>query len=179
MNRRNFTMFTYTSIVGLIILSSIMLKNTYLKTMPSMDINVKTSTDYKWFVGIGRRKITPKIKVWLAGYGHKRVPYGKIHDLYVKVMALKDTDGKVVVLATSDNQGMSKTVYESIYQRIHQRFGIDRKDFMLTFSHNHSGPRLTDDLWDYYLVEEKQEQLVAEYSYWMGDQVVESVGEAL
>lgn len=133
----------------------------------------------KWQVGIGKRKITPITAVWLAGFGHKRVPYGKIHDLYVKVLTLKDANGKIVVLATTDNQGMSKTVYESIFQKIHQRFGIMRKDFMLTFSHNHSGPRLTDDLKDYYPVEKEQERLVAEYSDWMGGQVVDAVGEAL
>lgn len=143
------------------------------------DSDTSNLDDLHWQVGIGRRKITPTTPVWLAGYGRKRVPYGKVHDLFVKVMALKDTDGAIAVLATTDNQGMSKTVYESIYQKIHQRFGIERKDFMLTFSHNHSGPRLTDDLKDYYPVEEEQERLVAEYSDWMGDQVVEAVGEAL
>ena len=67
-----------------------------------------------WQVGIGKRKITPTTQVWLAGFGYKRIPYGKIHDFYVKVLALKDANGKIAVLATTDNQGMSKTVYESI-----------------------------------------------------------------
>ncbi len=155
----------------------------FSKKGPAVFANSRTDStnpnDFNWKVGIGRRKITPTTLVWLAGFGYKRLPYGKIHDLYVKVLALKDTFGKIVVLATSDNQGMSHTVYESIFQKVHQRFGIDRKDFMLTFSHNHSGPRLTDDLKDYYPVEEEQERLVAEYSDWMGDQVVEAVGEAL
>lgn len=142
-------------------------------------VNSHRKADYNWQVGIGKRTITPTTPVWLAGQDYKRVPYGKIHDLYVKVMALKDTAGKIAVLATTDNQGMSKTVYKSIYQKIHQRFNIERKDFMLTFSHNHTGPRLTDDLKDYYPVEKEQERLVAEYSDWMGDQVVEAVGEAL
>ncbi|MBY5956924.1 neutral/alkaline non-lysosomal ceramidase N-terminal domain-containing protein [Membranicola marinus] len=133
----------------------------------------------RWKVGIGRRIITPKTKVWLAGYGYKRIPYGKVHDLYVKVVALKDASGSVVVLATTDHQGMSKTVYESIYQKVYQLFGVVRKRFMLTFSHNHSGPRLTEDLQDYYPVDESQEQLVDEYSDWMGDQIAEAVGEAL
>ncbi len=149
-------------------------------TVPSESGTVSANAiDFNWKVGIGRRKITPTTLVWLAGYGMKRVPYGKIHDLYVKVMTLTDKDGKVVVLATTDNQGMSHTVYESIYQKVHQRYRISRENFMVTFSHNHSGPRLTDDLRDYYPVEEEQEKLVAEYSDWMGDQVVEAVGEAL
>lgn len=137
------------------------------------------STNYDWEVGVGKQKITPKTKVWLAGFNYKRVPYGKIHDLFVKVLALKDKNGKIVVLATTDHQGMSKTIYENIFQKVNQQFGIERENFMLTFSHNHSGPRLTDDLHDYYPVEEEQERLVDEYSEWMGNQVVNAVKEAL
>lgn len=141
--------------------------------------NLKTGEKNDWQVGIGKRVITPKKKVWLAGYSGARIPYGKIHDIYVKVMALKSPDGKRVVMATTDNQGMSKTVYKSIYRKIYQHFRLERSEFMLTFSHNHSGPRLTDDLRDYYPADEDQQELVREYSDWMGDQVVEAVGEAL
>ncbi len=35
-----------------------------------------------WQVGIGRRVITPRTPVWLAGYGTRRVPEGTIHDLW-------------------------------------------------------------------------------------------------
>lgn len=136
-------------------------------------------SEYLWHVGIGRRVITPTTPVWLAGYGTQRVPYGKVHDLYVKVMALKSAEGKVIVMATTDHQGMSGTVYENLYRKIYLLFKIKREDFMLTFSHNHSGPRLTDDLHDYYPVDEAQEKLVAEYSEWMSDQIVEAVGDAL
>lgn len=139
----------------------------------------KNEPDFTWQVGIGRRTITPNTAVWLAGYGTKRVPYGKIHDIYVKVMALKSSTGRVTVMATTDHQGMSKTVYESLYRKIYLIYKIEREDFMLTFSHNHSGPRLTDDLHDYYPVEVEQEKIVAEYSEWMSDQIVEAVGEAL
>lgn len=177
-SRRKFLTIVSTITLGTILPYSILSKNTHSNTETPSE-NERISASYNWQVGVSRKKITPKTKVWLAGYDYKRVPYGKIHDLYVKVLALKDTDDKIVVLATTDNQGMSKTVYESIYRKIHQYFGIERKDFMLTFSHNHSGPRLTDDLKDYYPVEEEQERLVAEYSDWMGEQVIEAVREAL
>ena len=87
-----------------------------------------------WMVGFGRRVITPQNAVWLAGYGTKRVAENKIHDIWVKVMALKSPDGKSIVIATTDHMGMSKTVYESIYSKVNQYFGISRPDFMLTFS---------------------------------------------
>jgi len=135
--------------------------------------------EMEWQVGIGRRIITPTTSVWLAGYGTQRVAYGKIHDLFVKVLALKSLNGKIAVMATTDNQGMSRTVYENIFRKVHQRFNLERADFMLTFSHNHSGPCLQDDLVDYYPSDEAQKKLVIQYSEWMADQVVEAVGEAL
>ena len=135
--------------------------------------------ELSWRVGIGRRVITPQTPVWLAGYGTKRAPDGKIHDLWVKVLALRAPDGKRVVMATTDHMGMSKTVYESLYAKINGGFGLDRSEFMLTFSHNHCGPVLKDDLVDYYPLDDEQRLLVAEYSDWMQDQVVEAVHEAL
>lgn len=132
-----------------------------------------------WRAGIGRRVITPQTAVWLAGYGSKRPPDGKIHDLWVKVLAVQASDGKRVVLATTDHMGMSKTIYESLCAKLKRRFALDRSRFMLTFSHNHCGPVLKDDLVDYYPLDDQQRRLVAEYSDWMEDQVVEAVGEAL
>ena len=137
------------------------------------------SQETNWQAGIGRRVITPETEVWLAGYGTKRAPDGKIHDLWVKVLALRATDGKRVVMATTDHMGMSKTIYESLYAKLKHRFSLDRSEFMLTFSHNHCGPVLKDDLVDYYPLDDEQRRLVAEYSNWMEDQVVEAVGEAL
>lgn len=135
--------------------------------------------DMTWQVGISRRIITPDTPVWLAGYGTARPPDGKIHDLWVKVLALQDDQGKRVVLATTDHMGMSKTIYESLYSKIASRFGLLRSEFMLTFSHNHCGPCLKDDLVDYYPADDEQRRLVNEYSDWMEDVVVDAVGEAL
>jgi len=132
-----------------------------------------------WQVGLARRAITPRTAVWLAGYGTKRAPDGKIHDLWVKVLALRDPSGRRVVMATTDHMGMSQTIYESLFARVHQRFGLERAEFMLTFSHNHCGPVLKDDLVDYYPLDDEQRRLVDEYSAWMADQVVDAVGEAL
>lgn len=132
-----------------------------------------------WQVGISRRVITPTTQVWLAGYGMKRAPEGKIHDIWVKVLALRDPHGKRVVLATTDHMGMSKTLYEAMYAEAHRRFGLERSEFMLTFSHNHCGPCLTDDLVDYYPSDAEQRRLVMEYSDWMSGEILAAVGEAL
>ncbi|MEO6188795.1 MAG: neutral/alkaline non-lysosomal ceramidase N-terminal domain-containing protein [Ginsengibacter sp.] len=135
--------------------------------------------DMKWMVGIARRVITPTTDVWLAGYGTKRPAEGKLTDIWAKVLALKSRNGKRVVMVTTDNQGMSRTIYESLYKKLDERFQLDRSEFMLTFSHNHSGPCLRGDLVDYYPSDDQQRKLVDEYSDWMEGQIVDAVDEAL
>src|SRR5436309_739772 len=41
-----------------------------------------------WKAGNAKALITPEKAVWLAGYGSKRVPDGKLHDLWMKALAL-------------------------------------------------------------------------------------------
>lgn len=141
--------------------------------------NPARSAPMDWQVGLARRVITPQTNVWLAGYGTKRPPDGKLHELWAKVIAFQAPDGARAVLATTDHMGMSKTIYEALYADVQRRTGLDRSEFMLTFSHNHCGPILKDDLVDYYPLDEDQRRLVDEYSAWMSDEIADAVEEAL
>ncbi len=132
-----------------------------------------------WQAGIARCVITPRNDVWLAGYGTRRAADGVIHDLWAKVLALQAPDGKRAVMLTTDHMGMSRTVYDAIFGAVHERYGLAADEFMLTFSHNHCGPCLTDDLVDYYPADDAQRAQVAEYTDWMIARVVDAVGEAL
>lgn len=132
-----------------------------------------------WKAGVARAVITPEKSVWLAGYGSKRAPDGKLHDLWMKALALEDGDGQRVVLITSDFQGVPKIMSDRVFEQLRQRFKLQRQDVMFTFSHNHCGPRLGDDLIDYYPVEAEQEMLVSEYTDLMVTKSVALVGEAL
>jgi hypothetical protein len=117
--------------------------------------------------------------VWLAGYGTKRPPDGKLHDLWLKALALEDNAGHRAVLITNDFQGVPKSMSDRVFDQIQERFKLERSQVMLTFSHNHCGPRLGDDLIDYYPVEAEQEALVAEYTDQMVAKCVAVVGESL
>jgi hypothetical protein len=143
------------------------------------DYGMNKVGEYKWQIGIAKALITPQNDVWLAGYGRKRVAYGKIHDLWAKVIALKDASGKRVVMVTTDHMGMSKTVYERIFNKIAKQFQLERSQFMLTFSHNHCAPCLEDDLVDYYPSDEQQKKAVKEYTLWMEKALIAAVDEAL
>jgi len=135
--------------------------------------------DAQWKAGVSRTIITPEKPVWLAGYGSKRVPGGKIHDLWMKALALEDAKGRRVVLITSDFQGVPKEMSDVVFEKLHEQYGLARDQVMLTFSHNHCGPRLGNDLVDYYPVEAEQVELVAEYTKRMQDECIAMVGEAL
>ena len=132
-----------------------------------------------WNAGVARAVITPEKSVWLAGYGSKRPPDGKLHDLWMKALALEDHQGRRVVLITSDFQGVPRSMSDRVFARLKSDFQLERPQVMFTFSHNHCGPRLGDDLIDYYPVEADQEQLVAEYTTQMVDRTVQLVGAAL
>lgn len=132
-----------------------------------------------WKAGIAKAVITPETGVWLAGYGGRRAPDGKLHDLWVKALALEDPSGERVVLLTSDFQGVPKEVSDRVFEGLTAKHKLDRRQVMLTFSHNHCGPRLGTDLQDYYPVEAEQVKLVDEYSRKMEKLLVEVVGKAL
>ncbi len=132
-----------------------------------------------WKAGVARGIITPTEPVWLAGYGTKRVPEGTLHDLWLKVLAIEDGDGRRGVLITSDFQGVPRSMSDPVFDQLQRRFGLERHQVLFTFSHNHCGPRLGDDLVDYYPVETEQVELVARYTERMQAAVVELVDEAL
>lgn len=132
-----------------------------------------------WKAGIAKAVITPEKPVWLAGYGMKRPPDGKLHDLWMKALALEDERGHRAVLVTSDFQGVPKSMSDRVFARLQEEHGLQRHQVLITFSHNHCGPRLGDDLVDYYPVEAEQVALVAEYTDLMIDRMVTMVGAAL
>ena len=62
--------------------------------------------------------ITPEEQVWLAGYGYKREPEGRLHDLWVKALALEDSNGLRSVVVTTDLMGIPRYMYESISRKL-------------------------------------------------------------
>lgn len=132
-----------------------------------------------WKAGVSRAVITPETPVWLAGYGSRRVPDGKLHDLWMKALALEAPDGERAVLITSDFQGVPRSMSDRVFAAVQKKCGLERRQIMFTFSHNHCGPRLGDDLIDYYPVDAEQERLVAEYTDAMVVRTVELVTAAI
>ena len=132
-----------------------------------------------WKAGVARVVVTPDQAVWLAGYGTKRVPDGKLHDLWAKALSLEDRHGRRAVMITTDFQGVPKSMSDRVFDRLKSEHGLERRQVMLTFSHNHCGPRLGEDLVDYYPVDPEQAHLVEAYTTVMVERLVALVGESL
>jgi hypothetical protein len=74
-----------------------------------MALPVRAGEKAAWKAGLARANITPRQRMWLAGYGGRDHPAeAKLHDLWIKELALEDARGHRVVLLTSDLCGMPK-----------------------------------------------------------------------
>src|SRR4051794_32453499 len=84
-----------------------------------------------WKAGVARAVVTPEHGVWLAGYGTKRVPEGKLHDLWMKALALEDPRGNRCVLVTSDFQGVPKEMTDRIFAQLKAKLKLQRQQVMI------------------------------------------------
>src|SRR5919201_4899598 len=82
--------------------------------------------------GVAVRAITPPGPMWMAGYANRTRPAeGKVHDLYVKVLALEDAAGGKLVLLTSDLVGLPRPLSEAVAGEVRRRTGLRRERLML------------------------------------------------
>ena len=133
-----------------------------------------------WKAGVARAAITPEEPLWLAGYAARDRPAeGKIHDLWVKALALEDARGRRAVVVTSDLLGFPKAMYETIARDVGTACGIDRASFVLTSSHTHSGPVLEKALSPCYPLGDDQIERIRAYSRWLEKEVVRTVARAV
>ena len=56
-----------------------------------------------WKGGVAKIRITPKQSMWMAGYSSRTTPSdGTYQDLWAKALALRDNQGKQIILITLD-----------------------------------------------------------------------------
>lgn len=133
-----------------------------------------------WEAGVAQVKITPKESMWMAGYAKRTHPSeGKIHDLWVKALAIKDAEGNQAVLVSSDLLGFSKYLSDRIFEKLDLKYGLSRSQVVLNSSHSHSGPVLSGSLVDIYPLDSVNFRKVLNYSRELEDKVVAVIGRAM
>ena len=115
----------------------------------------------------------------MAGYAARNRPSeGKVHDLYVKALALEDAEGNRAVLVTSDVIGFRADFAEPTCRRITERTGLRRSEILLNSSHTHTGPSLALDAKAVDFPGEQAEATVR-YSKGLQDKLVDLVAESV
>lgn len=136
--------------------------------------------DAGWTAGVAKTVITPEQPIWMAGYGGREHPAeGKLHDLWIRVLALKDGDGHTGIVLSSDTLGIPQTIYTNTCRSLKAEFGLEPSQIMLHASHTHCGPVLRGALYDVYPLNADQKQKIDEYSAVLEKKIVATVGRAL
>lgn len=133
-----------------------------------------------WLAGTAKSVITPEQPIWMAGYGGRDHPAeGALHDLCIRVLALKDRSGHVGIVLSSDTLGIPQSIYNRTCVSLKENYDLDPDQIMLHASHTHCGPVLRGALYDVYPLDDKQKQLIDAYSTRLERTIVETIGRAL
>ena len=133
-----------------------------------------------WKAGAASVVITPREPIMMAGYGDRTHPsVGVLADLHAKALALQDETSATSVLVTLDLSGIERGVADAISGRVLKSYGLPRQRLALNASHTHSGPLSGYRSRPGYAPDKAQAEVIARYTGWMIDRVVEVVGSAI
>lgn len=133
-----------------------------------------------WKAGLAKTNITPDAPLWLAGYASRTNPAtGKAMDLWLKVLALEDTNGNRALILTSDTLGIPQSIYQHSCAALKEKLGLEPRQILLTASHTHCGPVLRYALYDAYPLDDRQRELIENYSVWFEATLVQVAGQAM
>src|SRR5437764_480574 len=132
--------------------------------------------------GVAVKVITPDEPLWMSGYASRTKPAeGKVHDLYVKALAVEDPAGGKLVLLTSDLIGLPRALSEVVAAEVKRRTGLPRERLLLTASHTHCGPVVRANLADMYKMPPEMPPKISAYTDrlqgWMVDTVVAALAD--
>ena len=142
---------------------------------------VKTdNAGYK--AGVAKVKITPLQMTWLSGYGGRSKPaQGVTADLWARAVALRDANGKRIVVVSLEVLGLPNSMNQSIRAKARKRFGLRDDQLMLVATHTHKGPVLPDrpSVEIMYGLNAEQKKRVVENAAWLEERILEVIGQSL
>lgn len=118
--------------------------------------------------------------MWMSGYASRNKPAeGKLHDLWAKALAIRDPHGHVGVLVCLDLVGIPRDLSLEVREHVEKKHGLKRSQIILNASHTHTGPVVRSNLKTMYFLDEKQQQLVDEYTADLKKKIVRAADQAL
>ena len=133
-----------------------------------------------WQAGTSKVTITPRRSMWMSGYASRTKPSeGSVHDLWAKALAIKDPQGRTVLLVTLDVVGIDRAVSNRIRDALQSRHGLGRDRIALSCSHTHCGPVVGTNLLTMYRIDDAERRRIAEYTSRLEEAVINVAGEAM
>jgi hypothetical protein len=124
--------------------------------------------------GASRIDVTPKSRVFLAGFSPNRLSEG-VHDkLFISAVAVRFEDS-YIVLASIDLLGLFKDFLDPVRVKVAKDHGLRPEEIIFCCTHTHSGPD-TLGLWG---PNEDISGVEEEYMEWLGYQLAEAVDIAV
>ncbi|MCS6978216.1 MAG: hypothetical protein NZM31_14580, partial [Gemmatales bacterium] len=94
-------------------------------------------------------------------------------------LALQDKTGTRLVLVTTDLIGFPRSMSVEIAERVEKVTGLPRANLILSASHTHCGPVITDNLMDIYDMPAEQVPLLQKYRADLTEKLVRVIQDAL
>lgn len=130
--------------------------------------------------GAAKVKITPPTPFWMSGYAartHKSE--GVLQDLWARALAVRDPEGKRVVLVSTDLIGLSRALSADVTARARERFGLEPSEIVLNSSHTHCGPVVWQNLPVLLDLGAEDQREVERYGRQLADRLLDVIGDAL
>jgi len=96
-------------------------------------------------IGAAKVSITPKERVFLAGFDRNRVSEGVHDEIYLRAVTFEHEDDKLILIS-ADLIGLLKDFIDSIRRRAAKIFNVKESHIICCCTHTHSGPD-TIGLW--------------------------------
>ena len=133
----------------------------------------------QWQAGSAKANITPKQTMWMSGYGGRNKPAeGTLHELWAKVLVLKDPQGTPAIFVSLDLVGVSRDIGVPVCDAIQKAHKVNRGQIALFTSHTHTGPVVGSNLSAMYFLDETQQKLVDDYAAHLIQVIPNTVTEA-
>jgi neutral ceramidase len=134
----------------------------------------------QWKAGVAKVAVTPETSMWMAGYASRNKPSeGKVHDLYVKALALEDQEGHRLVFVTADLISIPRDLRNWLQDECQKKYSLSPDSLLMNASHTHCGPELRSSKVSLYGAAAEQVSHTENYYNNLKQQVLELVGTAL
>lgn len=133
-----------------------------------------------WKAGVASRAITPEKPMWMAGYASRNKPSeGKVHDLFIKALAIEDPQGGRVVIVTSDLISVPRPLRDAVQKAVAERYELPAESLLINCSHTHCGPEIRTTRWSLDGLPPDRYQAAIAFAESLQKAYIDLVGEAL